>query len=140
MEWRLMQRRRPSSMGLLRGRCCTAWPTCALDRRSSCMARQAESGDCSSNLPRMLAALRALGAESLDYRSNDLVAQVQALAPGGVAAVFDHLGGASLHTSWRMLAPGGSLVSYGLALLRDSKISMVGAFIPHLTRIYLWNL
>jgi synaptic vesicle membrane protein VAT-1 len=87
-----------------------------------------------------LAALRALGAESLDYRSDDLVAQVQALAPGGVDAVFDHLGGESLHASWRMLAPGGTLVSYGLALLRDSEISMVGAFIPHLTRIYLWNL
>jgi synaptic vesicle membrane protein VAT-1 len=87
-----------------------------------------------------LAALRALGAESLDYRSDDLVAQVQALAPGGVDAVFDHLGGESLHASWRMLAPGGTLVSYGLALLRDSDISMVGAFIPHLTRLYLWNL
>ncbi len=87
-----------------------------------------------------LAALRALGAEALDYRSDDLVAHVQALAPGGVDAVFDHLGGASLHASWRLLAPGGTLVSYGLALLRDSKISMVGAFIPHLARIYLWNL
>ena len=87
-----------------------------------------------------LAALRALGAEALDYRSEDLVAQVLAHAPGGVDAVFDHLGGASLHASWRMLAPGGTLVSYGLALLRDSDISMVGAFIPHLTRVYLWNL
>jgi synaptic vesicle membrane protein VAT-1 len=39
-----------------------------------------------------------------------------------------------------MLAPGGTLVSYGLALLRDSNISMIGAFIPHLTQIYLWNI
>jgi NADPH:quinone reductase-like Zn-dependent oxidoreductase len=87
-----------------------------------------------------LQALRALGAEALDYRSADLAAQVRVLAPGGVDAVFDHLGGESLGASWQMLAPGGTLVSYGLALLRDSKISMIGAFIPHLTRIYLWNM
>jgi NADPH:quinone reductase-like Zn-dependent oxidoreductase len=87
-----------------------------------------------------LSALRALGAEPIDYRSEDLLAQVRALAPGGVDAVFDHLGGKNLYTSWQMLAPNGTLVSYGLASLLNSEISMLRAFIPHLTRIYLWNL
>lgn len=36
--------------------------------------------------------IRALGAEPLDYRAVDLVAQVRARTPGGVDAVFDHLG------------------------------------------------
>ena len=87
-----------------------------------------------------LEALRALGAEPIDYRSADIAAQVHALAPDGVDAVFDHLGGESLHTSWQMLARGGTLVSYGLATLLDSKVSMIGAFIPHLLQIFLWNI
>jgi synaptic vesicle membrane protein VAT-1 len=39
-----------------------------------------------------------------------------------------------------MLAPGGTMVSYGLALERDSKVPMLAAFIPHLARIYMWNM
>ena len=84
-------------------------------------------------------ALRALGAEPLDYRAGDLVSRVRALAPGGVDAVFDHLGGQSLGDSWHLLARGGTLVSYGLASLLDAEGSMLGAFLPHLGRIYLWN-
>jgi len=85
-------------------------------------------------------AVRALGAEPLDYHGDDLVARVRALAPGGVDAVFDHVGGQSLRDSWRLLAPGGTLVSYGLASKLDAQGSMMGAFLPHLGRIYLWNL
>jgi len=83
--------------------------------------------------------VRALGAEPLDYHGDDLVARVRALAPGGVDAVFDHVGGQSLRDSWRLLAPGGTLVGYGLASLRDAQGSLVLAFIPLLARIYLWN-
>ena len=53
--------------------------------------------------------------------------------------MFDHLGGQSLRDSWHLLARGGTLVSYGLASLRDAKGSMLGAFLPHLGRIYLWK-
>jgi len=84
-------------------------------------------------------AVRALGAEPLDYHDADLAGRVRALAPGGVDAVFDHLGGQSLYDSWKMLAPGGTLVSYGLASLLDAPGSMIGAFLPHLTRVYSWN-
>ncbi len=85
-------------------------------------------------------AVRALGAEPLDYHGGDLVARVRALAPGGVDAVFDHVGGQSLRDAWRLLAPGGTLVSYGLASKLDAQGSMMGAFLPHLGRISLWNL
>jgi len=84
-------------------------------------------------------AVRALGAEPLDYRAGDLVAQVRALAPGGVDVVFDHLGGKSLHDSWQLLAPGGTLVSYGLASQRDAKGSLTWLFVKHLARVYTWN-
>ncbi|MDQ1016521.1 zinc-binding dehydrogenase [Streptomyces afghaniensis] len=57
-------------------------------------------------------AVRALGAEPLDYRTPGLPAVVRELAPGGVRAVFDHVGGRGLDDSWAMLADGGTLVSY----------------------------
>lgn len=57
-------------------------------------------------------AVRQLGAEPLDYRTPDLADQVRALAPGGVDAVFDHIGGRGLDAGWSMLARGGSLVSF----------------------------
>jgi len=84
-------------------------------------------------------AVRALGAEPLDYHGDDLVARVHALAPGGVDAVFDHVGGQSLRDSWRMLAPGGTLVSYGTASTRDTQGSPWAPILKNLARVYLWN-
>ncbi|MFJ8888509.1 zinc-binding dehydrogenase [Streptomyces sp. NPDC102402] len=57
-------------------------------------------------------AVRAMGAEPLDYRTTDLPAAVRRLAPQGVTAVFDHIGGRGLDDSWQVLAPGGTLVSF----------------------------
>jgi NADPH2:quinone reductase len=66
-------------------------------------------------------AVRALGAEPIDYRQ-DVAAAVRELAPGGVDAVFDHLGGESLRQSYDLLADGGVLVSYGSATtLRENN-------------------
>jgi len=83
--------------------------------------------------------VRALGAEPLDYHGDDLVARVRALAPGGVDAAFDHVGGQSLRDSWRLLAPGGTLVSYGVSVELDAEVSPLALFFPLLGRIYLWN-
>lgn len=67
-------------------------------------------------------AVRALGAEPIDYRTEDVSRRVRELAPGGVDAVFDHLGGDSLQVSYDLLAPGGVLVNYGSATtLRDNN-------------------
>jgi synaptic vesicle membrane protein VAT-1 len=75
-------------------------------------------------------AVRALGAEPIDYRAGDVPARVRELAPGGVDAVFDHVGGQSLVDSYALLADGGIVASYGSAsTLRDEG---------HWLRPYLW--
>ena len=84
--------------------------------------------------------VRALDAEPLDYHADDLVAQIRALAPNGVDAVFDHVGGKSLRNSWRMLGPGGTLVSYAMLSKRDGNESMILLFILVLCQLLLWNI
>ncbi len=59
--------------------------------------------------------VRALGAEPIDYRAGSVAEVVRALAPAGVDAVFDHVGGDSLAASYEVLAGGGILVNYGSA-------------------------
>lgn len=56
--------------------------------------------------------LRRLGAEPVDYRG-DVPAEVRRLAPGGLDAVFDHMGGAALDELWPLLGRNGVLASYG---------------------------
>ncbi|MVO89645.1 zinc-binding dehydrogenase [Streptomyces sp. p1417] len=54
--------------------------------------------------------LRDLGAEPVEY-GDGLAGRVSALAPDGVDAAFDTIGGATLKTSADLLAPGGRLAS-----------------------------
>lgn len=89
--------------------------------------------------PRHHAALRELGATPLDYAAPDLAAQVRRLAPGGVDAVFDHLGLESARRSFGLLARGGTLVAYGMATERDSRSSMVTLFGRMIGQIVAWN-
>ncbi|WP_333776305.1 medium chain dehydrogenase/reductase family protein [Streptomyces sp. IBSBF 3136] len=82
--------------------------------------------------------LRAMGVLPVDY-TQDVPALVRELAPGGVDAVFDHLGGRSVTDSWRLLAPGGTLVSYGSATTRDDTGSKQWPVLKILGRVWLWN-
>jgi NADPH:quinone reductase-like Zn-dependent oxidoreductase len=75
----------------------------------------------------------------IDYRTEDIPARVRELAPGGVDAVFDHVGGRSVVDSWRLLAPGGTLVSYGSASTRDDEGSKQWPVLKLLGRVWLWN-
>ncbi|MFD3700410.1 medium chain dehydrogenase/reductase family protein [Streptomyces sp. NPDC058646] len=85
------------------------------------------------------AALRQLGVEPVDYRTGDVPARVRELAPGGVDAVFDHVGGPGVVHSWRLLAPGGTLVAYGSASTRDAAGSKQGPVLKLLGRVWAWN-
>ncbi|MEU5779543.1 medium chain dehydrogenase/reductase family protein [Micromonospora lupini] len=85
------------------------------------------------------AALRELGVEPLDYRDPDLAGRVRELSPAGVDAVFDPVAGPGVHTSYRLLAPGGKLVVYGNASALGSAHSIVWVFVKLLARLYTWN-
>ncbi len=93
-----------------------------------------------SAAPKHHATLRAAGVEPLDYAAPDLAARVRRLAPAGVDAVFDHLGLDSARVSFRLLAPGGSLICYGNATALDGNTSMVRLFVALLARIGWWNI
>jgi NADPH:quinone reductase-like Zn-dependent oxidoreductase len=100
------------------------------------LARHAGARVIGTSAPRHHAALRQLGVLPLDYHDPDLVARVRELAPTGVDAVFDHIGGKSIDRSWSLLAEGGTLVSY--AMLKDSG-PMIPAFVVLLGRLAWLN-
>ncbi|WP_432495737.1 medium chain dehydrogenase/reductase family protein [Kineococcus gypseus] len=83
-------------------------------------------------------ALRERGVEPVDHRG-DLGAQVRALAPGGVDAVFDHVGGPGIATSRALLRRGGTLVSYGSAATRDVTGNPRLPVLRLVLRLAWWN-
>jgi NADPH:quinone reductase-like Zn-dependent oxidoreductase len=89
--------------------------------------------------PKQQDRLRELGATPIDYRSEDVFARVRELAPDGVAAVFDHVGGDGIKDSWRMLARGGTLVSYGTAATKDVPGNPQVPVFKLLARLTVWN-
>jgi NADPH:quinone reductase-like Zn-dependent oxidoreductase len=89
--------------------------------------------------PAQQESVAALGATPVDYRSEDVLARVRELSPGGVAAVFDHVGGPGIRASWRMLARGGTLVSYGTAATKDQPGNPQVPVLKLLARLTFWN-
>ncbi len=61
------------------------------------------------------AVVDGFGGVPIDYRREDFVARVRALAPEGVEAAFDPIGGRHLVRSRRTLRRGGRLVAYGIS-------------------------
>ncbi|KOV80373.1 medium chain dehydrogenase/reductase family protein [Nocardia sp. NRRL S-836] len=85
-------------------------------------------------------AVRALGAiDVVDYRDPDLYARLRELAPEGVDAVFDHVGGAGLRESWKLLRRGGALVNYGTAATKDEPGSGMLPVLKLFGRLMVWN-
>ncbi|WP_425146935.1 medium chain dehydrogenase/reductase family protein [Deinococcus sp.] len=90
--------------------------------------------------PRHHAALRASGIDVLDSRDPDLSAHLRTLAPAGLDAIFDHLGLASARRSYALLAPGGSLVLYGMAAVRDDSRAVLQEFLTITLQLAAWKL
>ncbi|MEY9932726.1 NADPH:quinone reductase-like Zn-dependent oxidoreductase [Catenulispora sp. GP43] len=84
-------------------------------------------------------ALRAAGVIPVDYRAGNVPEQVRELAPGGVDAVFDHVGGRSVVDSWHLLARGGTLVAYGSASTRDDSGWKQAPVLKIVARTLLWT-
>ena len=85
------------------------------------------------------ATVEALGASWIDYRG-DVPAQARALAPNGVDAVFDHIGGPGIIDSFGLLATGGTLVSYGTASTKDDDGNSRLPVLKLLARLLWWNM
>jgi NADPH:quinone reductase-like Zn-dependent oxidoreductase len=68
-------------------------------------------------------ALRSFGVEhAIDYRTADVAAEVHRLTKGrGVDVILDPIGGRSFTTSYRMLAPLGRLIIFGLSAAAPSE-------------------
>ena len=64
--------------------------------------------------PRYHDALRAAGVIPVDYADPNLATVVRSHAPKGVDAVFDNIGGETARMSFKLLARGGTLVSYAI--------------------------
>ena len=137
--WRMLHRarevtRRPDDRGPRRQR------RRRLDPRPARPARR-DPGDRHRLGPQHHDRLRELGVDPVDYRADDVPARVRELAPDGVAAVFDHVGGPGIADSWRMLAPGGTLV-----VLRHAPPPATTPGNPRLpvlkllAKLLLWNL
>ncbi|MET9779171.1 medium chain dehydrogenase/reductase family protein [Streptomyces sp. NPDC006367] len=84
-------------------------------------------------------AVRTLGAVPVDYRDPDLEGRLRGHAPQGYDAVFDHVGGEGIVTSYRLLAARGTLVSYGTASTRDVRGSSKAPVLKLFARLALWN-
>ncbi|GAA2311011.1 medium chain dehydrogenase/reductase family protein [Streptomyces kunmingensis] len=89
--------------------------------------------------PRHHDALRKLGATPVDYRDADMYARIRGLAPDGVDAVFDHVGGPAIEDSWQLLRRGGTLVSYGTAATKDEEGNSQLPVLKLFARLNAWN-
>jgi len=90
--------------------------------------------------PAQRAAVEALGARVIDYTRGRVLEEVRALAPAGVDAVFDHVGGAaSLRGSYALLRPGGYLVCYGNASRAKTDGSPWWGVLEFLALKALWS-
>ncbi|MBZ6254300.1 medium chain dehydrogenase/reductase family protein [Streptomyces olivaceus] len=89
--------------------------------------------------PRHHEALRRLGVSPVDYRDPDMYARIRELAPDGVDAVFDHIGGPAIEDSWQLLRRGGTLVSYGTAASKDEEGNSQAPVLKLFARLGAWN-
>jgi NADPH:quinone reductase-like Zn-dependent oxidoreductase len=103
------------------------------------LARRAGARVIGTASPRHHDALRELGVEPVDYRDPDVAGRVRDLAPGGVDAVFDHLGGASVSRSYRLLNRTGTLVCYSIASKRDDTGPVLPDFLRLMAKLACWN-
>ncbi|CAL9481259.1 2-haloacrylate reductase [Streptomyces sp. enrichment culture] len=85
------------------------------------------------------ATVRALGATPVDYRDPQMYARIRELAPDGVDAVFDHVGGPGIEDSWQLLRRGGTLVSYGTAASKDEEGNSQLPVLKLFARLNAWN-
>ncbi|HEX7305520.1 medium chain dehydrogenase/reductase family protein [Lentzea sp.] len=83
--------------------------------------------------------VRAWGVIPVDYHDPEHHARIGELAPDGVDAVFDHVGGPGVQKSWQLLRKGGTLVSYGTAAAKDEEGNSQVQLLKLLAQLKLWH-
>ncbi|WP_433512359.1 zinc-binding dehydrogenase [Nonomuraea sp. CA-143628] len=83
--------------------------------------------------------LEQLGATPVDYQDPKCFRRIAKLAPDGVDAVFDHVGGESLKKSWHLVHKGGTLVSYGTAASKNDTGSAQLEYMKLFSQLFMWN-
>jgi len=89
--------------------------------------------------PRHHTALRATGVIPVDYADPNLAATVRQLAPTGVAAVFDNIGGDNAVTSFGLLGRGGTLVTYAILHAVSGTGPLMTPFLKAVGQALLWS-
>ena len=82
--------------------------------------------------------LRGYGVTLIDYRHEDFVARLDTLAPQGMQAVFDPIGGANWPRSYRTLRRGGRLLVYGARALEDGSLLRLLPYALLTVALALW--
>ncbi len=84
--------------------------------------------------------VESLGAESVNYRTEDLVASVRSLTDGlGASVVFDHIGGDTWPRSVECLARGGRMLALGLASGPKSELDVRRIYADELSIIGVYG-
>jgi NADPH:quinone reductase-like Zn-dependent oxidoreductase len=89
--------------------------------------------------PRHHEALRAAGVIPVDYADPELATRVRELAPDGVAAVFDNVGGETTRTAFGLLARGGTLVTYSIISTVGGTGPLMAPFLLAIGQALLWT-
>ncbi|MBD8101603.1 medium chain dehydrogenase/reductase family protein [Plantibacter sp. CFBP 8775] len=89
--------------------------------------------------PRHHEALRATGVIPVDYADPELATRVRELAPDGVDAVFDNVGGETTRTAFGLLARGGTLVTYSIISAVGGTGPLMAPFLLAIGQALLWT-
>lgn len=76
------------------------------------------------------------GGISIDYKNEDFVKRIHELAPSGLDAVFDPIGGAYFKRSFSTLKKGGKLVAFGFY---NAVMGKGGNLVLEFMKLLLWN-
>jgi NADPH:quinone reductase-like Zn-dependent oxidoreductase len=83
--------------------------------------------------------LRSAGVIPIDYADPNLEQTVRRLAPAGVAAVFDNIGGDVAKTSFALLSRGGTLVTYAILNAVSGTGPLMAPFLKAIGQALLWS-
>jgi 2-desacetyl-2-hydroxyethyl bacteriochlorophyllide A dehydrogenase len=89
--------------------------------------------------PRHHEALKAQGVIAIDYNDVHFSESVRKMAPNGVDAVFDNIGGESISRSFGLLKKDGMLVSYAIAFALNLNKSVILLFLGLIAKLIWLN-